>query len=314
MEQRTREKASRAVSDILKAAGFEVHTTSAPLDLSAIRNTSYLLVMCSDDPDEAARFSETEYTIREKQGEVVCEKLLVTFNPTISSDYCIVWYPEEFALYSGEAVLARVLGKTLILPLNGMGESRGSGASSPSQSEGGIRIAHLPVRVHRDEAEEKAGIPGVATLRFIPFWMFRYTSRGSAVYKDQEIPFDGTGSGALNAITGSVIDVDSDTVTRREIPDGSDIAKPSIQREDAKQRIVSHLVKHMTRRVKIRQVKGDAIFYEEKNLAPDQDNISVELRELYIPVWQIKGKKIVEINAHTGDRLHEPLDDGVEVF
>lgn len=314
MEQRTREKASRAVSDILKAAGFDVHNAPAPLDLSAIRENTYLLVKCSDDPDEAGSYSDTEYTIRVGQEEKICEKLLITFNPSINADNCIVWYPEEFAQYAGEAVLARVLGKTLILPLNGSEDAEPYRARSRQRSGDGVRIPHLPVRIHRDEAEEKAGAPGVATLRFLPHWMFRFTCKGSADYKDQVVQFDKTGSGAINAINGALTGIDGDTITRREIPEGSEIAKPSINRTEAEKRITGYLITSMTKRVQIRQVKGDAIFYEEKNLAPEPDNFSLELRELYIPVWQIKGKKIIEINAHTGERLIEPLDDGVEIF
>jgi len=313
MEQRTREKTSKAVSEILKAAGFDVHHASAPLDMSAIRKSTYLLVMCTNDPDEAFSYSETEYTIKVEQEEKICKKLLVTFDPSISADNCMVWYPEEFALYAGEAVLARVLGKTLLLPLDDTEYVPYSMRSSPD-TDGGLRIPHLPVRIHRDEAEENAGIPGVATLRFIPYWMFRYTCRGSASYKDQNVNFDGTGSGALNAINGALVDLDADTITRREIPEGSEITKPSIARNTAEEKILTHLISSMTERVRIRQVKGDAIFYEERNLSPERDNITLELRDIYIPVWQIKGKKIVEINAYTGKKLLEPLDDGVEIF
>lgn len=314
MEQRTREKASKAVSDILKAAGFDVHHAQPPLDMSAIRNTTYLLVMCTDDPDNAAKYSETEYTIRVGQGEEICEKLLVTFNPSIKSDNCIVWYPEEFALYAGEATLAKVVGKTLVLPLDGSEDASPYKPRMLHETDGGVRIPHLPIRIHRDEAEEKAGIPGVATLRFIPYWMFRYSCRGDAAYKDQNINFDCSGSGAVNAINSTFTDIDADSITRREIPDGSDVARPSLSHDDAENTVINHLIRSMTKRVQMRQVKGDAIFYEEKNLSPDPENFSLELRELYIPVWQIKGKKIVEINANTGKKLVEPLDDGVEVL
>ena len=314
MEQRTREKASRAVSDILKAAGFDVHNAPAPLDLSAIRENTYLLVICSDDPDEVSSYSDTDYTIRVGQEEKICEKLLVTFNPSITADNCIIWYPEEFAQYVGEAVLARILGKTLVLPLNGDKDPGVYKTQGRERSGDGIRIPHLPIRIHRDEAEEKAGAPGIATLRFLPHWMFRFTCKGSADYKDQVIQFDKTGSGAMNAINGAFTDVDGDTITRREIPEGSELAKPSISRMEAEEKITSHLIRAMTRRVQIRQVRGDAIFYEEKNLAPDPSSISLDLRELYIPVWQIKGRKIIEINAYTGERLLEPLDDGVEII
>ena len=314
MEQRIREKAVRAVSDILKSAGCDVHHASPPIDLSAIIGSIYLVVVCSDDPEEAARLSETEYTVRGEQGEQICEKLLVTFDPGIEAPECIVWYADEFARYAGESVLSRVLGRQLVLPMGeSSSEKRESGFADTSAGNG-VKIPHLPVRVHREEAEDKAGIPGVATLKFLPYWLFRYTSRGSGVFKDQEISFDGSGVGALNAINGSLIEVDPDTVTGRSIPQGSEVIKAQIDKEAADEKITALLIHTMTRKVKARQVKGDAIYYEEKNVAPDRSHIALELRELFIPVWQIKGKKIIEINAFTGGRLREPMDDGVEVF
>jgi hypothetical protein len=314
MEQRIREKAVKAVMDILKSAGCDVHHASEPIDLSAISGNTYLVVVCSDDPEEVSRFSETEYTVKGASGEIHCEKLLITFDSGIEAPDCTIWYADDFARYAGESVLSRVLGRQLILPVGG-GTLRGTEPGNPDQAAGnGLKIPHLPVRIHREEAEEKAGVPGVATLKFLPYWLYRYTSRGSGSFKDQDVSFDGSGSGALNAINGSVTSIDPDTITRRVIPQGSEVVRSQIDREEADEKITSLLIQQMTRNVRIKQVKGDAIFYEEKNIAPDRSNIALELRELYIPVWQVKGKKIVEINAYTGERLREPMDDGVEVF
>lgn len=47
---------------------------------------------------------------------------------------------------------------------------------------------------------------------------------------------------------------------------------------------------------------------------PDKRNIDIELDEVYVPVWQIRGKKIVEINAYTGEILSVPMDEGVEIL
>ncbi|WP_319539702.1 hypothetical protein [uncultured Methanospirillum sp.] len=314
MEQRIREKAVRAISDILKSAGYDVHHASPPIDLSAVSGSTYLVVVCSDDQEEVSRFSETEYTVKGDQGEKVCEKLLVTFDPGIEVQDCIVWYAEEFARYAGEATLSRVIGRELLLPLGESGASVRSREYPDDPAGSGIKIPHLPVRVHREEAEDKAGVPGVATLKFLPYWLYRFTSRGSGSFKEQEVSFDGSGVGALNAINGSLIDVDPDTVTRRSIPQGSEVVRAQIDKEAADEKITGDLIRSMTRKVKARQIKGDAIYYEEKNVAPERSNIALELRELFIPVWQIKGKKIVEINAYTGERLREPMDDGVEVF
>lgn len=314
MEQRIREKVVRAVSDILKSAGFDVHQASHPIDLSATMGGTYVVVVCSDDQEEATRFSETEYTVKGEQDEQFCEKLFVTFDHGVEAPDCTVWYMEEFVRYAGESVLSRVLGRQLLLPLKNAPEARQRPGYDEDNSEEGLKIPHLPIRVHREEAENKAGIPGVATLKFLPYWLFRFTSRGSGTFKDQEVSFDGTGVGALNAINGSLIDVDPDTVTRRAIPQGAEVLKIQIDRSAADDQITGLLIRNLTRKVRVKQVKGDAIYYEEKNVAPDRSNIALELRDLYIPVWQIKGKKIVEINAYTGERLREPMDDGVEVL
>jgi len=314
MEQRIREKAVKAVADILRSAGFDVHNAPTPIDLSAVYGVTYLVVVCSDDPEEVSRFSETEYTVKVDSGEKICEKLLITLDSGLDAPDCTVWYADEFARYAGEAVLSKVVGRELKLPICSADHQNVRGLRGDEDSGSDVKIPHLPVRVHREEAEEKAGAPGVATLKFLPYWLFRYTTRGSGSFKDQEVSFDGAGVGGLNAINGSLTEVDPDVVTRRGIPKGSEVLRPQISKEAADEKITGLLISSMTQKIKVRQVKGDAIYYEEKKVAPDRSNIALEIRELYIPVWQIKGKKIIEINAYTGERLSEPMDDGVEVF
>ena len=42
--------------------------------------------------------------------------------------------------------------------------------------------------------------------------------------------------------------------------------------------------------------------------------INLEIQQIYVPIWQIRGKKIVEINGFTGEILSEPMDEGVEIL
>ena len=91
-------------------------------------------------------------------------------------------------------------------------------------------------------------------------------------------------------------------------------ATPTSGRRRQPRRIVNELIDRLTQKVRIKQEKGDAIFYEEKILKPDKKNITIDAKQVYIPVWQIRGKKIVEVNAFTGELLSEPMDEGVEVF
>jgi hypothetical protein len=148
----------------------------------------------------------------------------------------------------------------------------------------------------------------------MPYYLFHYKSTGEQVYKDRRIPFDADGWGAINAINGIKIELDGKQVIEDEIPAGAEVADSHIAKEEAAERITGELIERLTQKVRIKQEKGDAIFYEEKILKPDRKNITVESKQVFIPVWQIRGKKIVEVNAFTGELLSEPMDEGVEVF
>jgi hypothetical protein len=226
---------------------------------------------------------------------------------------------DEFVRYAGEAVLADILDRELALDLSATrvkkaaGGAGGAQAPAPQESSG-IIISHFPVKLNEQAAIRAAGIQGAAKLRFIPYFLFHYTSTGEQVYKDRRIPFDADGWGAINAINGIKIELDGKQVIEAEIPAGAEVSDPHIAKEEASERIVNELIERLTQKVRIKQEKGDAIFYEEKILKPDKKNIKVDAKQVYIPVWQIRGKKIVEVNAFTGELLSEPMDEGVEVF
>ena len=40
----------------------------------------------------------------------------------------------------------------------------------------------------------------------------------------------------------------------------------------------------------------------------------MELSRVFVPVWQIRGRSIVEINAFSGETLSSPMDEGVEIL
>jgi len=121
-------------------------------------------------------------------------------------------------------------------------------------------------------------------------------------------------NGVINAINGIKLDLDGTKVEDSEIPANAEVSDAHITKEEASERMVTELIERLTQKVRIKQEKGDAIFYEEKTLKPDRKNITVDTKQVYIPVWQIRGKKIVEVNAFTGELLSEPMDEGVEVF
>jgi len=321
MEHDMREKAKHAMRLILEAARFEVEDVDEPLDLSAVRDGTCLLVLCSNDGDLISQFDKTNYSLMIDDHEMTCKKLLFSIDKDIATENCIQWGVDEFVRYTGEAVLADILNRELALDLSPskgkkttvVAGSAGQGVSQQEESSG-ITIPHYPIKITEQAAIRKGGVQGTAKLRFIPYYLFHYTSSGEQIYKDRRIPFDADGWGAINAINGIKIDLDDKLVEENEIPRNAEVSEPHIRKEEATDRIVNELIDRLTQKVRIKQEKGDAIFYEEKILKPEKKNISVDTKQVYVPVWQIRGKKIIEINAFTGELLSEPMDEGVEVF
>ncbi|HXX54614.1 MAG TPA: hypothetical protein VEI81_00790 [Methanoregula sp.] len=319
MEHEMREKAKNAMRLILEAARYEVEEVDDPLDLSAVREGTCLLVLCSNDSDLVSQFDKTNYSLMIDDHEMNCKKLLFTVDKEIATENCIQWGIDEFVRYTGEAVLADILGRELALDLTATKAKKAAAqqaaeAASQAAAEPGISLPHFPVKLTEQAAIRAAGIQGTAKLRFMPYYLIHYTSTGEQVYKDRRIPFDAEGWGAINAINGIKIDLDGSKVEESEIPGNAEVSDAHIRKEEASERMVSELIDRLTQKVRIKQEKGDAIFYEEKVLKPDRKNITVETKQVYIPVWQIRGKKIVEVNAYTGELLSEPMDEGVEVF
>jgi len=320
MEHDMREKARNAMRLILEAARFEVEEVDEPLDLSAVRDSTCLLVLCSNDSDLIGQFDKTNYSLMIDDHEMSCKKLLFSVDKDITTENCIQWGIDEFVQYTGEAVLADILGRELALDLTLSKEKKATLAAPTRPGEtreeehSGIIIPHYPVKIPEQAAMRIGGVQGAAKLRFIPYYLFHYTSNGEQIYKDRRIPFDAEGWGAINAINGIKIELDQKLVEEKEIPVGAEVSDSHIRKDEATERIVSELIDRLTQKVRIKQEKGDAIFYEEKILKPEKKNITVDTQQVYIPVWQIRGKKIVEINAFTGELLSEPMDEGVEIF
>ena len=316
MEGKLRENAVNAVKAILETAGFEIQEVEAPVDFSAMREGEVLLVLCSNDLSEIQEFDRTRFSLKVDDKELECRKLVFSLDEKVMTENCIVWEVKEFVRYAGEAALARILERTLSLSFAAAREEAPSSKERQPQSEtsSGITIPHLPIKVGRQAAEKIAGVSGNTTLRFLPHWFFHYVSSGEQVYKDHQVLFDGEGSGAINAINGLRIELEGSAVAEKEIPADSEVVKPKISKEDAAEQVYKDLVDQLTKQVRFKQVKGDAIFYEEKVIRPEKKNIQLDMNQVYVPVWQVRGKKIVEVNATTGDILAVPMDEGVEIL
>jgi len=315
MEGKLRENAGNAVKAILETAGFEVQEVEAPVDFSAMREGEVLLVICSNDRAQIQEFDRTRFRLKVDDEELECRKLVFSLEDTIETENCIVWGVKEFVRYAGEATLARILERTLSLSFASARKEAPQGEErQPGVASSGITLPHLPIKVGKQAAEKIAGVAGTTTLRFIPHWVFHYVSSGEQVYKDHQVLFDGDGAGAINAINGLRIELDASAVAEKEIPADAEVLKAKISKENAAEQVYADLIEQLTKQVRIKQVKGDAIFYEEKVIRPEKKNIQLDITQAFVPVWQVRGKKIVEVNATNGDILAVPMDEGVEIL
>ncbi|MEN6341590.1 MAG: hypothetical protein ABFC89_03425 [Methanospirillum sp.] len=313
MERQVRARAREEIARILESASFDVEPMDPPLDLSAIREDECVLVLCSDDEGEYAEFDRTVYRVRNEGRDVVCRKVLFSMNDRPAVNDCVLWGIPALVDYAGKAACARVLGREMVLdfapprPLQVLGRP---GASPPPS--GGV--AQLPVRLTEREARQLANCEGAARLRLIPYWYVRYVSSGRTTYRDKAISFDEEGVIAMNAINGETADPEEEAVIQAELPQGAEVLEAQITRDGAAARAVEYVVGRLTQKVRIRQERREAIFYEEKIFRPDRRAIRVELSRVFVPVWQIRGRSIVEINAFSGETLSSPMDEGVEIL
>ncbi len=199
------------------------------------------------------------------------------------TENCIHWRVEEFVRYTGEAVLADILDRELSLDLSPSKGKKTAGAAAVVQEApqkevpSGITIPHYPIKISEQAAIRTGGVQGTAKLRFIPYYLFHYSSSGEQIFKDRRVPFDADGWAAINAINGIKIDLDDKLVEETEIPSGAEVSDSHIRKDEATERLVNELIDRLTQKVRIKQEKGDAIFYEEKILKPEKKNISVDV-------------------------------------
>ncbi|MDI6876164.1 MAG: hypothetical protein QMC96_05265 [Methanomicrobiales archaeon] len=319
MDTGMRNSGREALKRIFEAAHFTVEELADPLALSASSDQMCLVAMFSDDLKEMEQFDRTNFRLEEGERTLVCRKLLFSLAEGAKADTCILWDRDDFVRYAGAAALAAILGQRLVIDLEPSAdqqrtEERGRISAIPEEGEKGPEVLHLPVRVDAGRALRIAGIEGEPTLRFIPHWRYRVVSDGEKPFRDRVISFKSEERGAVNAINGMRIEMPLDTAEMSAIPADAELVGPRSRKEDVEESIINALTERLTQRIRIKTEKGDAIFYEDKAFKPERRDIRIDTEMVYVPVWQIRGKKIVEVNGFNGEILSLPMDEGVEVL
>lgn len=311
MDPDTRSRAKEVLRTIFETAAYQVDDLEAPLDLSATQSEDCIVILASDNPPEIEEFDTRNFRVRVGEKEITCKKLLFTTRDDQKTHKSIRWGPHELAIWSGEAALARVMRKFFSVPLAAIPAEP---AVQTSEELVGPEILHFPVKINAQRAVQIAGIEGTPVCRYLPHWQYHVAVSGERSYKGKSVQFSGEKKGMLNAINGLEVEAPEVTPETSGIFPNSELVHAKIDKEQAKQRITSEMVEAQTKKVRLRQEKGDAIYYEEKVFHPEGNEIKVDLNLIYVPVWSVKGKKIIEINGYTGEVLTMPMDEGCEIL
>ena len=305
-------RAQEIVQWILNAAGYDVDEGDGRHDLSAFNERECVVILCSDERDRIDEFAWLKYRISTDGGPQECKKLLVTGATGVDTGTCTVWNEEELARQAAKATHGYVRGERPILTFEAPAGRRV--VSTVEEEEETIDIPHLPVTITQEKAVRIAGVKGTAECRFIPYWVYELESTGEKIYKTHIISFEKKMSGTLSAINGLPGDFTAEIIDNTPVPASSQVLTPKFSKKEATEQLVEGLINDLTKTVRVSQREGDTICYEDREFSPARSNISVELSLVYVPVWQIRGNRIVEVNAYTGDILQVPMDDGVEVL
>jgi len=351
MDAQIRERTCNAVKRIFDLAGYETECLDSVADLSAVKGAESVLILCSDDRSEIEKFDLTPYRIRSGGDDRECRKLVVSFEYSSEAPNSVVWGLEEIVRRSGEATVAEIFAKRLVIDIDALSYER----SLPVRTEpeplplvrervyapdnvpvdGGIidteeekiypdededdiagpEIPHLEQRISGKKAIGIAGFRGDVEVIFVPHWYFHFQSTGEDSYKDKLVSYEADEEGLINAVNNMKTTVSSPEILYSPVPFGSNIKNASLQREDAEKKILEEMMEMVSKRIRVRYEKGDTIFYEDRLFAPKSGDVSLTMEEIYLPVIKVTNEsRIAEINGYTGEKLKEPVDEGVEVF
>jgi hypothetical protein len=311
MDPDTRSRAKDVLRTIFETAAYQVDDLEPPLDLSATQGQDCVVILASDHTPEIEEFDSRNFRVRIDEREITCKKLLFTTRDDVKTHRSMRWGPHELATWSGEAAVSRVMRKFFSLPL---ADIPAETAREAPQELVGPEILHFPVKITAQRAIQIAGIEGTPLCRYLPHWQYHVAVSGERSYKGKSIQFSGEKKGLLNAINGLDEEIPDVVPETSGIFPDSELVKAKIDKEQAKQRITNEIVESQTKTIRLRQEKGDAIYYEEKVFRPEGNEVKMDLNLIYVPVWSVKGKKIIEINGYSGDVLTMPMDEGCEIL
>lgn len=157
--------------------------------------------------------------------------------------------------------------------------------------------------------------PKDAVLKFVPFWKYTYSVEAEKRFRSRILSITGEGKGFLNALNKTKEDLEIEGLEApTRIPAVPyEVKRSNVDRKQAEKLLLEEIIEENTREMRINNTEGQAIIYEQKSVKPRPEDIELEVDLVYIPVWEVKGKRnSLEINAYNAEVLEEPVDEDAE--
>lgn len=307
----------QAVIDIVKNIftyyGYSV-SSSSMCDLLAEKDTERLLIKFENDPNpnSARYFSNIAQRYRGK-GVLVSESFDEKIRLFALDDGLMLWDRSELESQIGRAVLGGMVpGENVTLKEKINSTTTQVQAETQTSKTGyektlKILLRSVPVNIGKADAisiaEAKVGTARSHVLKFIPVWYYSYSFKIQKTFKSKVVDLSGDGEGYIHALTG-----ENSFVKYKEIHDNTfiptqnyEIKQPVVQKKDAVSKALNSIVREHAKEIRLNEMIGDTIVFENKMFAPDPGEINLKLELLHIPVWEIKGKReSMEINGYDG--------------
>lgn len=182
-----------------------------------------------------------------------------------------------------------------------------------------LNIHSVEPKVSKDQAitiaKPYVSNPKDAVLKFVPFWKYIYNLEVEKKFRSKVLSIAGEGKGLLNALNKSreEMKIEGFSVPTR-VPTGQyEVKRPNIDRKQAQKIILDLIIEENTREMRFNNMEGQAIIYEVRSLSPRPEEVELDMELVYIPVWEVKGKRnSLEINAYNAKVLEKPMDEDAE--
>jgi hypothetical protein len=318
------------VIDILKRIfifyGYEV-TSSDGCDMLVEKESEHLLIKFDPTPnfDSIRQFSGVAARYGGK-GILISDIFDEKNRSTALEESLTLWDRSEIESRIGRAVLAGAFGQ--------YGEERVVRRESEIQKtlqmqretpkkeyEKTIRIFLRSVAVNIGKsdalsiAESKVGAIKRQQLKFIPVWYYGYSFNTQKKFKSKTVDLKGEGEGYVNAITGeNYFGKCKDILDNTFVPTKNyEIKQPGVEKKVALNKAKDSIIREHTKEVRLNEMIGDTIIFEQKVFAPEPGDIKIEMELIHFPIWELTGgHETIEVNGYDGHILGVKVSNDAE--